>query len=437
MGNFFEALLTFCGVCGMIFAAVYAYRSIFVAVGLFTTKVFPKTEHMHKYAILIPARNEETVIGNLLDSIAEQDYPSELLSVFVVADNCTDKTAEIARAKGAVCYERFDNEHRTKGYALQFLFENIERDYKIDSFEGYFIFDSDNLLKCDYISRMNEAFDSGEKIITSYRNTKNFDDSIISSSYALHWMRSSRTEHRARSVMKIPTRIQGTGYLFASEIVANGWKYTSFTEDRAFSADAIVNGYNISYCDAAEFYDEQPSDLKIAMRQRIRWAKGHLQAFVELGGKLFCDIFKKGASGMRRIASADMFFTVFPHELITAFTTVLVILAFTGLIVFDCRDFLEALEVFGRSVLRFAKEYGSHVVLSAYVCITEFSRIKKMKAYKYVLYVITFPIFDFIGYAASLIALCTKVTWKPIPHRADLSIKDIENMKREASGIKK
>lgn len=437
MGNFFEALLTFCGVCGMIFAAVYAYRSIFVAVGLFTTKVFPKTDRLHKYAILVPARNEETVIGNLLDSIAEQDYPSELLTVFVVADNCDDKTAEIARSKGAVCYERFDDKNRTKGYALKFLFENIERDYKINSFDGYFVFDSDNLLNGDYISRMNEAFDSGEKIITSYRNTKNFDDSIISSSYALHWMRSSRTEHRARSVMKIPTRIQGTGFLFASEIVADGWKYVSFTEDRAFSADAIINGYNISYCDAAEFYDEQPSNLKIAMRQRIRWAKGHLQAFVELGGKLFRSIFKKKATGLDRVASADMFFTVFPHELITAFTTVLVIIAFTGLIVFDCRDFIEALEVFGRSILRFAKEYGSHVVLSAYVCITEFRHIKKMNAIKYVWYVITFPIFDFIGYAASLIALCTKVTWKPIPHRSDLSINDIENMKRKASEIKK
>ena len=119
MGEFFEALLSFCGVCGLIFAVVYAYRSIFVVVGLFKTKVFAKTERQHKYAVLIPARNEETVIGNLLDSIAAQDYPAELISVFVVADNCDDKTAQIAREKGALCYERFDNEHRTKGFAYR------------------------------------------------------------------------------------------------------------------------------------------------------------------------------------------------------------------------------------------------------------------------------------------------------------------------------
>ena len=72
----------------------------------------------------------------------------------------------------------------------------IDRDYGVDSYEGYFIFDADNLLKGDYITRMNEAFDAGEKIVTSYRNTKNFGDNWISASYALHWMRTQRTEHR-------------------------------------------------------------------------------------------------------------------------------------------------------------------------------------------------------------------------------------------------
>ena len=123
--------------------------------------------------LLFQQRNEKNVIGNLLDSIKKQDYPKELLTVFVIADNCTDNTAEIARSHGAICYERFDDEHKTKGFALQYLFEKIEEDYGCMSFEGYFVFDADNLLKSDYISRMNDAFDAGEKIITSYRNTKN------------------------------------------------------------------------------------------------------------------------------------------------------------------------------------------------------------------------------------------------------------------------
>ena len=138
---------------------------------------------------------------------------------------------------------------------------------------------------------MNDAFDSGQKIITSFRNTKNFDENWISSNYALHWIRSVRTNHRARSVLRLATNIQGTGFLFSNEIVKDGWKYTSLTEDRALTADAVAQGYQITYQDEAEFYDEQPTSLKISLRQRLRWSKGHLQAFAESGPYLFINIF--------------------------------------------------------------------------------------------------------------------------------------------------
>ena len=91
----------------------------FWLIGLFFTRKFKPAKVQHKYAICIAARNEETVIGNLLESIRKQDYPSQLLTVFVVADNCTDKTAAVARKYGAICYERFNDKERTKGFALQ------------------------------------------------------------------------------------------------------------------------------------------------------------------------------------------------------------------------------------------------------------------------------------------------------------------------------
>ncbi len=291
IGNSYLSWKNIYNIIGAVLSAMLFYKTFYWLVGLFFTRKFKPAKNKHKYAILIAARNEKAVIGNLLDSIKKQDYPQELLTTFVVADNCTDNTAEIARNCGAICYERFDNEHKTKGFALQYLLEKIEEDYGRMSFEGYFIFDADNLLKKDYISRMNDAFDSGEKIITSYRNTKNFDENWVASTYALHWIRSIRCNHRARSVFRLATNIQGTGFLFTNEIVKNGWKYTSLTEDRALTADAVAQGYRITYNDEAMFYDEQPISLKIALRQRLRWSKGHLQAFAESGPYLFINIF--------------------------------------------------------------------------------------------------------------------------------------------------
>lgn len=419
----FIAVLT---VLTSIIGYLYIYKYVYYAVGIFATRKFPPAAIQHKYAVLVAARNEAPVIGNLLESIRMQDYPAELVTVFVVADNCTDNTADIAREGGAICYERNDPGHRTKGFALQFLVEQIRRDYGVDSFEGYFIFDADNLLKSDYISRMNESFDSGEKIITSYRNTKNFDDNWISASYAIHWLRTIRSEHRARSLFRLATRIQGTGFLFAWEIIADGWNYTSLTEDRALSADAVVNGYRISYNNAAEFYDEQPVNLKIALRQRIRWAKGHLQAFVESGGKLFKNIFTARQTGIaNRFMSLDMLNTIFPRSLMTMGRKFIVFVLDIIMLVIAYNKWGAYAALILSSLSAFAQSFGGAVISAAYVLIIEHKRIKHIKWYKAVWFCIMFPFFDIIGKISTWIALFTKVEWKPIPHNSKININDL------------
>ena len=138
-----KQILAVLGAIGALLSALCCYWSVYTVIGLFGTRKFPKAKRQHKIAIVVAARNEEAVIGNLLESIRKQDYPAELLTTFVVADNCTDQTAQVARNHGAVCYERFDNDHRTKGYALQFLFERIRRDFGIESYEAYIIFDAE------------------------------------------------------------------------------------------------------------------------------------------------------------------------------------------------------------------------------------------------------------------------------------------------------
>jgi len=489
ISNFFDILIKafasvfpffkgFYNILGTILSVIVIHKAFYFVLGMFFTRKFKPAKKQHKYGIVIAARNEKYVIGNLLDSINKQDYPQKLLTIFVVADNCTDNTAEIARSKGAICYERNDPDHRTKGYALQYLFERIEEDYGRDSFEGYFVFDADNLLRKNYISKMNDAFDSGSKIITSYRNTKNFDENWIASTYALHWIRSIRTNHRARSVLHLATNIQGTGFLFANEIVKNGWHYTSLTEDRALTADAVAQGYEITYQDEAEFFDEQPVSLKVALRQRLRWSKGHLQAFVESGPYLFINIFmgkryirtnwngnklnrKKDSlieSIRHRFASFDTLVQLTPISFINLCRWLLVmVLIYSSLAyvngindvsifsggswlakilrkIFDVRVniapgtkalFISMLLTIWFRILYRIANYFINMWLAVYLFIIEDARIKKMSFWKKLLYIFTWPTFDIIGRYTTYIALFKKVEWKPIPHESKITIDDL------------
>ncbi len=476
-------------IIGTILSVIVVHKAFYFVIGMFFTRKFKPAKEYHKYGICIAARNEKYVIGNLLDSINKQDYPSDKYTIFVVADNCTDNTAEIARSKGAICYERFDDKHKTKGFALQFLFKNIDKDYGVENFEGFFIFDADNLLKSNYLSKMNDAFDAGCKIITSYRNTKNFDENWVASTYALHWIRSIRTNHRARSVLRLATNIQGTGFLFTNEIVKNGWHYTSLTEDRALTADAVAQGYQITYQDEAEFFDEQPVSLKIALRQRLRWSKGHLQAFAESGPYLFINIFfgklflktnwnnykhkrKKNRtfkefmldiveSIRHRFASFDTLVQLTPLAFINVCRWLLFSVIIYGFYtytnginnvnVFSGGNYLATalrkvfalninigpgikalfvgmlITIWFRLLYRLGA-YFSNMLMAIYLFIIEDARIKKMSLKDKLLFTLTWPTFDIIGRYTTYVAVFKKVEWKPIPHQSKVTIDDLKKV---------
>ncbi len=413
-----EILLRFCGVALSVLGALYTYKTIFSVVGLFFTRKYKHAKNKHRYGILIAARNEEAVIGLLLESIEKQNYPKDLLRIYVVADNCTDKTAEVARAHGAICYERTDSEHCTKGYALQYLFECIKRDYSINDVEGYFLFDADNLLSQNFIERMNDAFDSGERLITSYRNSKNFAENAISASYAFHWMRTTRFENRGRSILRFPVRIQGTGFLFASELVKDGWNYTSLTEDRAFTSDAIIQRVHIAYHHEAVFYDEQPVSMKIAARQRLRWAKGHLLAFYETTLPLLKNIFGKDGSLVSRLASFDMIITNMPGTI--PFT----ILKVTRIVLKGI--LIGPLTVLPGIIQLFVKPLSS-IPFALALVVTEHKRLPPCKLPKLLWLCAAFPMFSIIGDIATWIALFKKIRWDPIPHNAALGIDEMND----------
>ena len=300
----------------------------------------------------------------------------------------------------------------------------------------------------------------GEKIITSYRNTKNFDENWVASTYAIHWLRSVRKNHRTRSFLRVATNIQGTGFLFANELVKDGWKYTSLTEDRAFTADAVAHGYMISYNDAAMFYDEQPTSIRIAFRQRIRWAKGHLLAFVESGALLFKRIFT-GKGIRERWAAFDTLAQLVPAPLIRT-----ILWLFVTVFLYACLKFNTGLDhvkifystgselaqllhhIFGEvtisqdagfsaffqaiflrifwRILARISQYIKRIWMAVYVFLVEYERMVHIPLHKKILYCITWPCFDTIYRYATYIALFSNVTWKPIPHTSNIKIDDIK-----------
>ena len=482
IGSLYPVMNKINGIIGKILPIMLYYQTAYFIIGLFFTRKFKPAKNKHKYGIVIAARNEEKVIGNLLDSIKKQDYPSNLLTVFVVADNCTDNTATISREMGAIVYERFDNLHKTKGFALEYLFDRIEEDYKRSSFEAFFVFDADNLLSENYISKMNDAYDSGEKLVTSYRNIKNIDDNWITMSFAIHWLRTIRKYHRPRSFLRLATNLQGTGYMFDSSVIQNGWHYTSLTEDRGLTADAVSQGYRISYQNEAIFYDEQTPKWKVAYNQKLRWSKGLLINFKESGFKLFRNIFfgkkftkikwnkeekkypwykKLGISIKDRYINYDTFMHLLPTNVINIFRWLLVTLFIKSCYVYA--NGIETINFFGGNFLlakiinRYIHLYLSiptgykgllytiligiwlrlfyriamyfkKIIEPWYIVFLERKRIKKMKLNDIFKSSLLFPIFDIVGRYTTYIALFKKIEWKPVPHDSKITIDDLKNI---------
>jgi cellulose synthase/poly-beta-1,6-N-acetylglucosamine synthase-like glycosyltransferase len=395
------------------------HKSLYLIFGLFCrAKKYPHSDHLYKYAVVIAARNEEKVVGNLIESIRKQTYPGDHIEIFVVADNCRDHTADLCRSLGAIVYERFDTRKARKGYALEFLFSRIEQDYGIDHVDGYFIFDADNLLHPRFIEEMNNVFATGAEIITSYRNTKNFDTNPISSAYGIHFYNNSMAMHRPRSVLGIGTHLTGTGYLIRNTLLHGGWHYTTFTEDDQITMATAGMGYKVAYCEAAEFFDEQPCDFKTVFRQRVRWAKGRLTNFFKYGHKAFAGIFK-----YRSWTCYDMFTHYFPYGL---FSWVIAL-------VYPAVTFISDLLLpgpydYGGMALNILASLGTTYLYSllsgACTVIREYKHIR-CRLPKLILYIFTYPWFNMISIPVYIIAIFKRVQWTPIIHDDDRKIESL------------
>ena len=408
---------------------LYFYQFIYIVIALIGDKKKKldtyEAKKLHKFAFIIAARNEQAVIGNQINSIKQQNYPAELIDVIVVADNCTDDTAQIAREHGAICYERFNNMLVGKGYALDYCFNKIVEQFgDYTAYDGYFIFDADNVIDKNYVKEMNKVFDRGYNVITSYRNSKNYDTNWITSGYSLCFIREAKYLNNPRMMLKTSCAVSGTGFLVNSSIIKknNGWKFNLLTEDIQFSVVNILEGEKIGYCESAMFYDEQPTTFKQSWNQRMRWSKGFYQVMFRYGRELIAMMFKKREMF---VSCYDMFMTLAPATLLSIGCILLnlIFLAYGATDVHMLRRILPG--TLGSIAFAGVNFYLLMFSIGFITLVTEWNKIlapanKKIKS------LFTFPLFMITYVPISLVALVKKVEWKPIAHSISKSVEEIE-----------
>lgn len=405
-------------VIGILFLTCYFYQLLYVPVALWRRHRVTGNAPLRRYAVLISARNEEAVIAQLVDSLKRQDYPAEYLDVYVVADNCTDNTAQAAGDAGAIVYQRSDTRHVGKGYALNFLLSRIREERGDQYYDGYFVFDADNLLASDYISRMNEVFGPEYPIVTSYRNSKNYGDNWISAGYGLWFLRDAAFLNEPRTRLGLSAVVSGTGYVFSREIMlrCGGWPFHSLSEDTEFTVHCILEGEKIGYCGDAELYDEQPTQLGQSIRQRMRWVRGNMLVLLRQGGRLAGHVGRKNG-----LSCLDLLLSMVPAIVLTIFGVAGGVLA----TVLELLAGGRILPMLGAMAMSFLVPYLLLFVAGAITTATQWKKIRT-SAWKKILYTLTFPIFMATYVPITVCALFGKVEWKPIKHRAVISVQELK-----------
>lgn len=405
------------------FSVCYLYQLYYVFVTLTRKPPVHIAERNHRYAVMVSARNESTVIGDLIHSIRVQNYPQELIDVFVIADNCTDNTAEIAEQSGAYVIERNNLDQVGKGYALDYGFKRIQKDYGERGYEAYFVFDADNVLDVNYFREMNNVFDSGAKASTSYRNSKNFGTNWISAGYSIWFMREAKYLNQSRLTLNTSCAVSGTGFYIAADVLqkAGGWKWHLLTEDIEFSTNTILDGDAIAFCPTAVIYDEQPTTFGDSWNQRFRWSKGFYQVFGHYGARLAKGIFTNPKG--KRFACYDMLMTIAPGLLLTVvaviFNAIILVMAAMGYMSAGIMIASSA-----SSIIFCIINYMLFMFLfGALTTFTEWDNIHST-ASKKIRYMFTFPLFMMTYIPIAISALFKKAAWKPIQHSVSVDVSE-------------
>ncbi len=396
---------------GWIIVIYWLYQLIISACALIQFKEKPLIKNKkHKFMMILPAHNESSVIGALIESLQSLDYPKELYDIYVIADNCTDNTAQIAKDLGAIVYERFDEKKKTKGFAMQwFLNQKIKENADYDAF---CVFDADNVVDKNFLNAMNKKLCQGEEIVQGYRDIKNPADSWISAGYALFYWMMNRFYHLARYNLGLSPLINGTGFMVDFNLIKpTGWDTITLTEDIEFSLKNIAKGRKLGWATDAIVYDEQPTEFKQSWSQRSRWTVGHLQCM-----KYYTKDLAEGIIEYRTLMNFDGFLYLMgiPMMIVTFLLLAINTIIFladgmsAGMLIFNYLKYIVA-------------TFIVPVLTAIFVMIIEKKPIKKM--WKGIL---LYPVFMGSWIVINIKCLIKPNTeWEKIEHKRNVKINDM------------
>jgi cellulose synthase/poly-beta-1,6-N-acetylglucosamine synthase-like glycosyltransferase len=403
------------------------FQILFFAVGFyyFATSVFGLAEKIYgkasrnylplkRFAIFIPAHNEEVVIDNIVENLKQLNYPKDCYEVFVIADNCTDNTAGIASEAGANVLERFDDKKKGKGYALQWAFEQVLYDEEKD-YDAAVVFDADNLVSRNFLKEMNNKLCDGYKVVQGYIDSKNPDDSWITASYSIAFWSSNRLFQCARSYLGLSCEIGGTGFCMDVNVLKQiGWHATCLVEDLEFTMKLVLNNIKVGWAHKAIVYDEKPLKLVQSWKQRRRW----MQGFADVCSRYFFKLLLKGIKERNMTLIDCAIYTLQPYLILIG--AVMLLIPAVNAYIMDYDLFV----ISARIAPSFFQLYGITQFLMIPLCLF----YDKKLSYRLLLYYPTYILYclTWIPIAMEGIIMMKNKEWSHTVHTRKVTIHELE-----------
>lgn len=415
--NNYDLITQIVTLIGFPVVAYFTYTFLVALMGFRDYEHYKPTLPKNRFAIVVAARNEANVIKELIQSLKNSNYPTELFDIWVLPNNCTDNTEEVARENGA-CIFKPQGQVKSKGEALrQFFNFALNSKYYYDAF---CVFDADNIVKADFLEKMNDAIEAGEKVAQGYRDSKNPKDSWISGSQSMFYWVTNRFLNRAKRALGMSAVFNGTGFMVTREVVEKvGFNTYTMTEDIEFSTQCILNDYRIAFVRDAITYDEHPTDFATSWKQRKRWSTGIIQTLNAYSP----DLFKKFLKTKKWINLDMIFYLVAPFiQVYATFYSILTLVVY-GIMSYLTHDIVDS---FSFAIIINLLGIVSCCLYVMFVTKFEQHKLKDCKNSAYVAFWWFITSWTFINIEVFFKPI---TNWEPIVHTGNISMSDLEEVK--------